>query len=325
MRDEPRFSSIVGTGFKVPQKMLTNEDLSKMVDTNDEWIVSRTGIPIRYIAAKTDTPWSLGAEAAKQALDAAKVDPNDLDAIVCATCTNDAPFPSAACRIQGIIGASKAYCYDISAACSGFVYGLHAANMEILTGRKNVLLVGADTMTRNIDFNDRATCILFGDGASAAVLQASSQPGIIDMVLGSDGARAELLKHVQEPRIEFYEGKSWAPKPKIVMSGKEVLRFATRAMVDGCEELIAKYKLDRNSVCIIPHQANQRIIDAAAEKLKLTPYSNIDRYGNTSAASCGIALHECVEKGVLRNDGHAIVVAMGAGLTWGYALMRWQG
>jgi 3-oxoacyl-[acyl-carrier-protein] synthase-3 len=325
MKNESRFATIIGTGFKVPEQTLSNEDLSRMVETDNEWIVSRTGIRNRYIASKDDTPWSLGAYAAKMALEAAKVRPNDLDAIIVATCTNDAPFPSAACRIQASIGASTAYCYDVSAACSGFIYGLHVANMEIATGRKNVLLVGADTMTRNIDYTDRSTCIIFGDGASAAVLQESPQPGIIDISLGSDGTQAELLKHVQDPRTRAFEGKTYAPLPSIKMEGRPVLRFATRVMVDSCLEYIDRYKLDKNHLCIVPHQANQRIIDAAADKLQMQPYSNIDRFGNTSAASCGIALHECVQKGVIKNGDHAFLVAMGAGLTWGYALMRWNG
>jgi 3-oxoacyl-[acyl-carrier-protein] synthase-3 len=326
------YAHITGWGMSVPSKVLTNEDLSKMVDTNDEWIRDRTGIRERRIADERQSSASLGAEAAIAALKIADLLPSDLDLIICSTSTPEHIFPATACIIQDKIGASKAGAFDLSAACSGFIYGLNMGAQAIRSGSvKNVLVIGTETLSRFIDWKDRNICILFGDGAGAFVLQASEKPGgAFGAVMHSDGSGSDLLS--------IPAGGSRNPASELTlrtgmhfihMDGKEVFRFATRVMAGATLEAVEKsgWKLEDLAI-IVPHQANQRIIDAAARGLKLPIEKfmvNLDRYGNTSTASIPIAAVEAVQQGKLKSGDKVVFVGFGAGLTWGALAAEWTG
>lgn len=313
----------------VPEHVLTNADLERMVETNDEWIVSRTGIRERRIVSAGDSTTSLGAAAAKQALKRAGLDATELDLIVVATCTPDQFLVSEACLIQAEIG-GNAGAFDLGAACSGFVYALSTATQFIQAGTyERVLVVGVDTLTRFVDYSDRSTCILFGDGAGAVVIERSTeQRGLLSTVLGADGAG---YGHLYIPGWGGYvpETAGIFPeyRPYLQMNGNEVFRFAVRVMGDAAAEAVGKADLTFAEIdMLIPHQANARIIDAAARRLDLDRdkvWVNLDRYGNTSAASIPIALCEAVEAGKLE-DGHNVVfVAFGGGLAWAAGVVRW--
>jgi 3-oxoacyl-[acyl-carrier-protein] synthase-3 len=313
----------------VPERVLTNADLETMVDTSDEWIVSRTGIRERRVVGPNDSTTSLGAAAARQALDRAGVKAEDLDLIVVATCTPDQFLVSEACLIQAEIG-GNAGALDVGAACSGFVYALSQASVYIQAGQaRRALVIGVDTLTRFVDWTDRSTCVLFGDGAGAVVLEATDEPmGLLSTVLGADG---QGHKHLYIPGWGALvpESAELFPeyRPYLQMNGKEVFRFAVRVMGDATAEAVKRAGLTFGDIdVLIPHQANSRIIDAAADRLDLPKEKvivNLDRYGNTSAASIPIALVEAEADGRLHEGDNMVLVAFGGGLAWASGVVRW--
>jgi 3-oxoacyl-[acyl-carrier-protein] synthase III len=323
---------ITGWGMSVPQKVLTNDDLSKIVETNDEWIRDRTGIRERRIAADGQTSSSLGLEAAFEALKVANLAPTDLDLIICSTSTPEHIFPATACLIQDKLGATKAGAFDLSAACSGFIYALNMGAQAIRSGSvKNVLVIGTETLSRFVDWSDRNTCILFGDGAGAFVLQASEKPGgVMGAVMHSDGSGGDLLSlpaggsAYPASEITLHTGMHF-----IHMDGKEVFRFATRVMAQATIEAAAASGWQVSDLdLVVPHQANQRIIDAAARGLKLPMDKfmvNVDRFGNTSTASIPIATVEAVQTQRIKPGDKVVFVGFGAGLTWGALAAQWTG
>ncbi|ADC89533.1 3-oxoacyl-(acyl-carrier-protein) synthase III [Thermocrinis albus DSM 14484] len=304
-------TTIVGLGFYVPHHVLTNFDLEKMVDTSDQWITTRTGIKERRIARDEDLV-DMAQKASVKALQMAGVEPNQLDAILVATITPPLGFPAAACLLQQRIEAQRAYALDISAACSGFLYGLELADALITSGKaKKVLLVGAEKLSQIVDWQDRSTCVLFGDGAGAVVLS-QGEGGVLSSTLRSDGNFWEIL---------------YAPKcGSIKMKGRELFRLAVRSLEEASLEALEKAGLKPQDIDLfVPHQANVRIIEAVAEKLSIPKekiYINIDRYGNTSAASIPIALSEAYAEGRLRRGDTVLLAAMGGGLTWGAMVIR---
>ena len=321
---------ISGWGFYVPEKVLTNHDLERMVGTTDEWIVERTGIRERRIVADDETTSSMATRAARDALDRAGIAGRDLDLIVVATTTPDYLLPTAAALVQEQLGARRAGIFDLGAACAGFIYGLAVARGLIAAGTaERVLLIGAETISRYVDWTDRATCVLFGDGAGAVVIEASAAGvGIASTVLHGDGAKRELLtvkgggsRH--PPTVESVrDGLHF-----IRMQGNEVFKMAVPSMANAAEEAIARAGLRLDDIdLLIPHQANLRIIDAVAKRLRLDPakvFVNIQRYGNTSAASIPIALGEAVAQGRVGRGDHLVFAAFGGGMTWGAAVVEW--
>jgi 3-oxoacyl-[acyl-carrier-protein] synthase-3 len=326
------FAHITGWGISVPEPVLTNEDISKMVDTNDEWIRSHTGIRERHIAREDQYPSTLAVEAAIKALQVANLAPTELDLIILTSSSPEYIFPATACIIQDQIGATKAGAFDLLAACSGFIYATNMAAQAIRSGSiKNALVIGSETLSRFTNWKDRNTCILFGDGAGAFVLQASDKPGgLLSAVMHSDGSGADSLTllgggaHYPATEATIHEGKHF-----IQMDGKAVFRFATRVMGQAIKEALdlASLKLD-DVQWIIPHQANYRIIETAAKLLK-TPLDkfviNIERYGNTSTASIPIATVEAVQAGRVKPGDKIAFVGFGAGLTWGAMVVEWTG
>ena len=328
MNVTPR-AAIAGLGFSVPDKVLTNRELEKMVETSDEWIRSRTGISERRIADKGMPTSELASRAAVKALKQAGMKAGDLDLIICATSTPDMPLPSSACFVQQKIGATKAAAFDLAAACAGFVYALVTAEQFIRNGHyKNILVIGADVISPYIDWTDRSTCVLFGDGAGAAVLCASGSGGILSSVLGSDGKYADLLKiSCGGSRTPASHETVDAKGHYLQMTGGEVFKLAVRGMSDAVLEALRKAGVKKEEVvCFIPHQANQRIIDAVAERLDLPKdkiFVNLQKYGNTSAASCAIALCEAVEEGRIKKKDKVVLATFGSGLVWGALVMEW--
>jgi 3-oxoacyl-[acyl-carrier-protein] synthase-3 len=326
------FAHITGWGMYVPEPILTNVDIAKMVETNDEWIRDRTGIRERHIARENEFPSTLGVEAALQALQVANLAPTELDLIICASSSPEYIFPATACLIQDQIGATKAGAFDIQAACTGFIFATNMAAQAIRSGSiKNALIVGTEVLSRVVNWTDRNTCILFGDGAGAFVLQASEQPGgVISAVMHSDGSGADALSipggGTRHPATEatVHEGKHY-----VQMDGKEVFRFATRVMGHAVTEALesAHIKLEEIN-CIVPHQANFRIIETAAKYLKLPLDKfviNVDRYGNTSTASIPIATVEALQKKRINPGDKVVFVGFGGGLTWGAMVVQWTG
>jgi len=324
-------AAIAGTGRAVPAKLLTNADLEKLVDTSDEWIVTRTGVRERHMAADGETLSDLCVEAGKQALDSAGVHAKDLDSILIATVTPDQPIPAMACLVQQKLGARKAAAWDQNAGCSGWLYGLHIADGLIQAGKaKNILLVGGELLTRYTDYTDRATCVLFGDGAGATLLRATkSDRGVLASTIRSDGEGASFI---QMPG----GGSSYPPNrpetleqrlPFIKMMGGETFKIAVRSMVDVCKDVLNESGFEPDEVSwLLPHQANDRIIQAVGERLGMPRERcivNIERYGNTSSASIPIALDEAVRDGRVKRGDLILFTAFGAGLTWGAALVRW--
>lgn len=324
-----RYAAITGWGMAVPDRVLTNADLERMVDTSDEWIVSRTGIKERRIVGPDDSTTSLSVAASRQALARANLTADDIDLIVVATCTPDQFLVSQACLVQAELGGT-AGAFDLGAACSGFVYALATASQFVQTGlHDRVLVIGVDTLTRFVDFTDRSTCILFGDGAGAVVLEPSDEPrGLLSTVLGADGAG---YKHLYIPGWGAFvpESADLFPeyRPYLQMDGREVFRFAVRVMGDSAAEAVEKAGLTFSDVdWLIPHQANVRIIDAAARRLALPRekvWVNVDRYGNTSAASIPIALWEAETTGKMKEGDNVVLVAFGGGLAWAAGVVRW--
>jgi 3-oxoacyl-[acyl-carrier-protein] synthase-3 len=326
----PEFGSIIaGTGSHVPEKRLTNDDLSKMVDTNDEWIVQRTGIRERRIAGPGESTATLAAAAARKALAAAGIAPQDLDLIVCGTISPEMAFPSTACFIGAELGLKSTPAFDISAACSGFIYTLETASNFIKAGRyRNVLVVGAETLSRITDYTDRGSCILFGDGAGALVLQQSPDPkrGVIYSGLHADGSGWEMLYCRPGSRHPLTPEGIAAGDQFMKIKGREVYKFAVQRFGELIEDAMRKCELSKEDVkLIVPHQVNQRIIDSAMDRLGFSmdkAFVNIDKYGNTSAASIPIALDEAIRAGRISAGDAVVLVAFGAGLTWANAVIR---
>jgi len=325
-----RYAQIVGWGKYVPSKVLTNDDLAAMVDTSDEWIRTRTGIAERRIAAPKEATASMAVQAAREALAVADVDPARLGLIIVATATPDYLFPSTACLVQDALGAERAAAFDLAAGCSGFVYALAVASQIIAAGAYElVLVIGSETLSRIVDWTDRATCVLFGDGAGAVLLQASEQPGgVLSSVLGADGSGGDLLIMPAGGSRQPASAETVAQRLHYArMDGREIYRFATRTMSKAAEQAVQQAGLALEQVdLVVPHQANSRIIETVAKLLKLPEekvFVNIDRYGNTSAASIPIALCEAVEAGRIKPDNHLVLVSFGAGLTWAAAVVQW--
>lgn len=305
---------IAGTGSYVPEAVLTNLDLEKKVDTSDTWIVSRTGISERRICSPEMTVVDLAAEAGKRALADAGISADEVELIIVATVTAEHLFPSVACLVQERLGATKAAAFDLSAACAGFIYSLETAAQFIKSGTyTNVLVIGAEVLSRFVDWEDRNTCILFGDGAGAVVLRSAVDSGLLGSYLQADGSGGNLLKLCNNGNIE--------------MCGNEVFRFAVKIMGDAVEQVLKKVHLKKEDLdYLIPHQANIRIIRSAAKRLDLPMdkvYVNVNKYGNTSAASIPLALDEAVKKGRIKAGDLVALVGFGAGLTWAASVIRW--
>ena len=327
-----RYAHITGWGMSVPERVLSNDELAQMIDTSDEWIISRTGIHQRHIADDGQSTASLGVEAALQALEVAEVSPSDVDLIIVATSSPEHIFPSTASLIQDHVGAVKAGAFDLSAACTGFIFALNMAAQAIYTGSIDTALVlGAETLSRLVNWEDRGTCILFGDGAGAFVLQASEQPGgILSSVMRSDGSGGDLLtipaggSKLPTSAQTIQDGLHY-----IQMNGREVFRFATRVMKQATEEAVEQAGMTLDEVdWVIPHQANQRIIETAARRLKMPMERvvvNLDRYGNTSTASIPMAAVEAIQDGRVKPGDRIVFVGFGAGLTWGAMAAQWTG
>jgi 3-oxoacyl-[acyl-carrier-protein] synthase-3 len=324
------YAEIVGWGKHVPSRVLSNEELRRIVDTTDEWIRTRTGISERRIAGPKDTASSMATKAALQAIEVADLSPGKIDLVIVATSTPDYVFPATASIVQDAIGASSAGAMDINVACSGFVYALSVGSNFITSGNyRNVLVIGADTLSRLLDYGDRSTCVLFGDGAGAVILRATEKPtGMLSFVLGSDGSGVDLLYVPGVGGSNPATPENIQPKPHFVkMNGNEVYRFAVGAIVKATQQAVKNAGLTMDDVeLVIPHQANARIIASAAKSLKLPPekvFVNVERYGNTSAASVAIALCEVIEQGLVREGDHIVLVAFGGGLSWAAAVFQW--
>ncbi len=326
----PRYAHVTGWGMAVPELILTNADLAKMVDTTDEWIVERTGIRERRLADKHETTASLALQAAQRALERTEVRPRDLNLIIVATSSPEHIFPATASLVQDRLGARTAGAFDLSAACSGFIYGVNIAAQAIRSGSiDNALVIGAETLSRIVNWDDRSTCILFGDGAGAFLLQAGEKPGgVLSCVMRSDGSGGDLLSvPAGGSRMPTSMETVRQKMHSIQMNGREVFRFATRVMASSTQEAVQKAGLKLDDIdLVVPHQANLRIIEAAARGLHL-PLSrfviNIERYGNTSTASIPIALTEAAEAGRVHPGDHLVLVGFGAGLTWGALVLQW--
>jgi 3-oxoacyl-[acyl-carrier-protein] synthase III len=326
-----RHAHIVGWGKAVPDRVLTNDDLSGMVETSDEWIRQRTGIVERHIVDEGETTFSLSLRAAKAALEVADLNPAALDLIIVATVTPEHAFPSTACLVQDALGAKQTAAFDLSAGCSGFVYALSlAADLLVAGNYDNALVVGAETLSRITDWTDRNTCVLFGDGAGAVVLQVNGAPGgILSSVLGADGSGGEVLilpagGSAHPSTVETVTTRQHF----IQMQGRPVFRFATRVMPEAARQALKRAGLTVEDVTLfVPHQANDRILQAAARGLGVPDervFSNLARYGNTSSASIPIALCEAIEQGLVKREDVIVCAGFGAGLTWAATVIRWS-
>lgn len=321
---------IRGTGSSLPDRVLTNADLERMVDTSDEWITSRTGIRERRIAREDEPMSRFATRAAEEALKAAGIPASELDLLICATVTPDLPIPASACLIQEALGARKAAAFDLSAGCSGFIYGLAVADRFLANGGvRTVLLIGAEVLSKYVDWTDRATCVLFGDGAGAVVLTAGDGPaGVLATSLHSDGSMADYIYVPAGGTREPASARTVAERRHFIrMKGNETFKMAVRSMEDASREVLEQAGLATSDIDLfISHQANRRIIDAVGGRLGLREdqvYVNIERVGNTSAASIPIALDEAARKGLLESGNHLLCAAFGTGLTWGAALCQW--
>jgi 3-oxoacyl-[acyl-carrier-protein] synthase-3 len=323
-------AAILGTGRAYPEGILTNADLERMVETSDEWITSRTGIKERHRASEGEYTSMFAVRASRQAIERARIDPIDIGLVICATVSPDQILPSTGCLIQAELGANRAAAFDLAAACSGFLYGLTLADKMIRTGQtRYALVIGAEVLSRYVDFTDRSTCILFGDGAGAAVLgPAEGDRGILSTRIYSDGRYAEQLyspgggTRIKPSAETLAQGLHY-----FKMKGNELFKIAVRSMADVSTEVLteAGYKAEDVKL-FIPHQANQRITDAVASRLNVDGsivYSNIAYHGNTSSASVPIALDECIEKGMVSEGDLVLLASFGGGVTWGGALIKW--
>ncbi len=325
-----RYAQIVGWGMYVPSKVMTNDDLANMVDTSDDWIRARTGIVERRIAAPKETTATMAIRAAQAALRVANANPARLDLIIVATATPDYPFPATACLVQDALGATRAGAFDLSAGCTGFVYALAVGSQMIISGAyEQVLVIGAETLSRIINWTDRNTCVLFGDGAGAILLQASNVPGgVLSAVLGADGSGGDLLMLPAGGSRHPASAETVAQGLHYInMNGREVFRFATRVTAKAVRQALTEAHVNLEDISLfIPHQANGRIIESAVKSLKLPPekvFVNLDRYGNTSSASVPIALCEAIEQGRVKRDNYLAMVGFGAGLTWAAVVVKW--
>ncbi len=325
-----RTCSISAVGSYVPEKVLTNADLEKRIDTTDEWITTRTGIKERRIAADDEHTSDMAAHAAQRALERAEVDPSDVDLIILATITPDMPFPATACLVQEKIGAHNAAAFDIEAACSGFVYALEIGQQFIMSRTYDtVLVIGAEKLSSIMDWEDRNTCFLFGDGAGAAVLQnRENSHGLLTACMGADGRKASILSQPGGGCLHPATAKTVSDRLHFLrMDGKDVFKSAVNAMAIAAREALGRCELEIDRIkCIIPHQANMRIIKAVGDRLGASEdqvFSNLERYGNTSAASVAIALDEAVEQGKVERGDLILLLVFGAGLTWGAAIIEW--
>lgn len=319
-----KYSNILGTGSYLPEKIVTNTDIEKLVDTTDEWIVTRTGIKERRFSTENDSTTSMAAEACRRALEAANIDASEIGLIICGTCSPDRSFPSVACHLQAILGVPLGVpTFDISAACSGFLYALSIADKFIRSGEaKKALVIGAESISRMVDWSDRSTCILFGDGAGAVVIGASDEPGIYSTHLHSAGEYADLLYAPHPLNHDEKNGPC-----KIHMEGNAIFKFAVNILGDIVDETLSANNKQRSDVdWLVPHQANLRIIQAMAKKLELPMdrvIVTVDRHGNTSAASVPLALDEAVRSGKVKRGDTLLLEAFGGGLTWGSALIKY--
>jgi 3-oxoacyl-[acyl-carrier-protein] synthase III len=321
---------IVGTGSYVPDRILTNADLEKMVDTTDEWIVTRSGIRERRIAPDYMCTSDMGAEAARRAMEQAGVREDEIDLIICATITPDMPFPATACLIQQKLGAKRAAAFDMEAACSGFLYGMEIGQQFITSGTfDTVLVIGAEKLSTIVDWQDRSTCVLFGDGAGAAVLRSRGEEhGILTTCMGADGSQADILM-MPAGGAKYPASKESvsAGMHHLKMAGKEVFKNAVTAMQTAAEEALKKCNLTIADIkCVIPHQANIRILEAIADRLGAPMdkvYVNLHRYGNVSAASVAIALDEAAREGRFQRGDLILLVVFGSGLTWASCVIQW--
>jgi 3-oxoacyl-[acyl-carrier-protein] synthase-3 len=325
-----RTCSITSVGSYVPERVLTNAHLEKLVDTSDEWITTRTGIKQRRIAAANEFTSDMAAKAALRAMERGGIAPEQIDLIIVATITPDMPFPATACLVQEKIGACRAAAFDIEAACSGFIFALEIGQ-QFITSRTydTVLVIGAEKLSSIIDWRDRNTCVLFGDGAGAAILQSrSSAHGLLTACMGADGTKANLLAMPGGGcRCPATAESVAAGLHFLHMEGKETFKNAVNAMHTAAQESLRRCELDITRIkCIIPHQANQRIIEAVSERLGAKPeqvFVNLDKYGNTSAASVAIALDEAVQSGRIQREDLILLIVFGAGLTWAAAVIEW--
>jgi len=321
---------IVATGAYVPERVLTNEELTRTVDTTDEWIYTRTGIRERRIAASNQATSDMAAEAARRALAESGIEPGDVEQIIVATCTPDMLFPSTACYVQRAIGATRASCMDLSAACSGFLYAMETARQFIVSGSvRTSLVIGAEKMSGVVDWSDRSTCVLFGDGAGAAILQPTDTGrGIMSTIMGSDGSLSDLLTIPGGGSRHPLTGEMLDQRLQYVkMAGREVFKHAVTHMAEAAEQALEQCGVTIDDVaCIIPHQANARIIQAIGQRIGAPIekiFVNVDRYGNTSAASIIIALDEAAKCGRIQRGDLVLMVVFGAGFTWAASLIEW--
>ena len=316
-------SKIIGTGSYLPAKVVTNFDLEKIVDTSHDWIVSRSGIVERHMAAENEMSSDLALQASTRAIEAAGISANDIDLIIVATTTPDHIFPSTACVLQDKLGIKSAIAFDVQAVCSGFIYALNTADLYIRGGQaKNVLIVGTEVLSRILNWEDRTTCVLFGDGAGAVVLQRSEKPGILSTKLHADGSQRCMLSATGQISNGKIQGE-----PFIKMDGQAVFKFAVKSLSEVAEEVLAENKLQGSDIdWMVPHQANIRIIEATAKKLGLSMdkvVQTVATHGNTSAASIPLALDVAVRDGRIKPGQHILMEAVGGGFTWGAALIRW--
>lgn len=323
-----KYVKIIGTGSSVPDAILSNSDLENMVETSDEWITSRTGIKERRIADEDTASSDIAYEAAEKALKAASVNPSDLDVIIVGTITPDFLFPSTGCVLQSLLGAKNAYAFDLMAGCSGFLYTLHVAEGIIKSGgAEKILVIGVDTLSKVTDFEDRSTCILFGDGAGAAVLTASDEPGILSSILSSDGNDWDLLYvPAGGSRTPIDEEVLKSREQYIKMKGNDVFKVAVKSIESATINAIKEADLVPEDIDLfVPHQANQRILEAVRKRLNFPEekvFVNLDRYGNTSGASVPLALDEAIRQGRVKEGNLVLFAAFGAGFTWGASVVR---
>ena len=317
------YSKIIGTGSYLPEKVLTNHDLEKMVETTHDWIMTRSGIVERHIAAEGEMASDLALHASRKAIEAAGIAADEVDLIIVATTTPDQTFPSTACILQDKLGVKQGPAFDIQAVCSGFVYALTTADMYIRNGQaRTALVVGTEVLSRLLNWQDRTTCVLFGDGAGAVVLQRSETPGIVASRLHADGSHRDMLKAAGYIGNGAVQGD-----PYIQMDGQSVFKFAVKVLSEVVEEILTGQNMQGSQIdWLVPHQANIRIMEATAKKIGLSMDKvvvTVDKYGNTSAASIPLALDTAVRDGRIQAGQHVLLEAVGGGFTWGAVLVRW--
>ncbi|KPV54214.1 3-oxoacyl-ACP synthase [Kouleothrix aurantiaca] len=325
-----RYAAITGWGMAVPERVLTNADLERMVSTSDEWIATRTGIRERRVVSEGESTSTLATEAGRRALASAGLDASSIDLVILATCTPDRPFPATACTVQANLGIPHAAACDLAAACSGFVYGLSVATSMVRSGAaRNVLFISGDVFTHYINWNDRNTCVLFGDGAGAVVLKPSDEPyGQLSSVLGASGKDEDLMAvDAGGTRMPATAERLGQGRQYVYMNGREVFKLAVRGMGDSSVQALAEAGVAKEDLAlVVPHQANLRIIEATAKRLDVPMdrvFVNLDRYGNTSAGTIPIALAEAAAQGRLKPGDYVLLTAFGGGLTWASSVVRW--